>query len=232
MHLRLEDFETYLSTDDISQESLAAIEPIQLHLDSCDHCRKILSQLSIIYHTIDDENLGSSALLLNHEKSVRRGLVLTVLFNELSIALPQEQEHIHKLISDFTHKRYDTYHIDKPEKTYAQPDETEFLNTLDYATLKERPKNNPPFGFSSGPFAAAANIVGSSSVNSYNYHYDGKNLTVSASQQIPVSYMILNPEHGQEMPQVQPVVYDQKRQYYKAVFPLEIPSDAYQILIF
>lgn len=254
MHLTTEDFETYLSTDNLSAEALSAIEPIQLHLDSCEQCRKTLSHLNIVYHTVSEESLGSSVALLNHELTVRRGLVFTVLYQTLYNALPQEQEKLRKLITDFHEKRYYVYRIDKLEITRelpklpplfpdtepdfrvtetqkAETEKTEILNILDYAALRERLKQERPFSSSAGPFPVAANIVSPGSVETYRHSYDVTSLTVFVTRQVPVSYMILQPEQGTELPQVQPAVYDEQ-QCYKAVFPLETPSKAYQVLIF
>ena len=250
MHLTIEDFETYLFTDDISAETLAAIEPIQLHLDCCEQCRKTLSHLSIVYHTISEESLGSSVTLLNHEQTVRRGIVFTVLYQALSNALPQEQEGLRRLITDFHEKRYDVYRIDeleitqepprlplflhdtKPDSKETEAEKPEARNILDYAALRERLKQERPFGSSAGPFPAAANIVGPRNVETYRHRYDGTNLTVSVTRQVPVSYMILQPKQGTELPQLQPAVYDEQQECYQAVFPLETPTKNYRVLIF
>jgi len=255
MHLTIEDFETYLSTYDISVETLAAIKPIQLHLDSCEQCRKTLSHLNIVYHTVSDESLGSSFALLSHELTVRRGLVFTVLYQELYNALPQEQEKLRKLVTGFHEKRYYVYRIDKLEITRelpklpplfsdtkpdfrgtetpkAETEKTEVLNLLDYAALREKLKQESPFSSSAGSFPAAACIVSPRNVETYRHRYNGTNLTVSVTRQIPVSYMILQPEQGTELPQVQPAVYDEQSDCYQAVFPLETPSKAYRVLVF
>lgn len=243
MHLRLEDFETYLSTDDITPETLAVIEPIQAHLDGCEQCRSTLSHLSIVYHTTAEETLGASVSLLNQEKTVRRGLVFTVLYKALYDALPREQDTYRKLISDFANKRYGTYHIHKPQKRLQEPKIPNTLrnieepaeppksNILDFAALKNKPKEETQSVASHGLLNRAATTLGPRHCDFCCYDYDGKNLTVTASLRSPVTHMLLQPENGLELPQLRPAILDANNCYI-AVFPLENPGDDYQIYIF
>lgn len=63
------------------------------------------------------------------------------------------------------------------------------------------------------------------------FDYDGKTLTVTASLHSPITHMLLQPEKGFELPQLQPAHLDGNN-CYKAVFPLENPGEDYQVYIF
>ena len=74
MHLTLEEFETYLTTTETTQETLNRIAPLQAHLDSCTQCRDILSKLSHIHQVTDDEILSLAAPLLSQESAIRNAI--------------------------------------------------------------------------------------------------------------------------------------------------------------
>jgi len=248
MHLTLEEFELYLTNEETTPRALKRIAPIQEHLDTCYQCRKMLSKLFLINSVTEEETLSYAGFLLQQESAIRQAIVLATLQQYLFTAPPAEQNNINRLITDFTDKRYQTEKISytrpmpmlqqyssfatrgadsqsTPESNDRKSEAPAFLHTLEsqlppsfYEDFAAWKKTNP--------------VRRPANTDKITYDFSGSKLTVFAPSKSPATHMILMPETGLEKPQLQPTVYDEEKECYKAVFSVTSGTEHYQVYLF
>lgn len=248
MHLTLEEFELYLTNEETTPRALKRIAPIQEHLDECYQCRKMLSKLSLINSVTEEETLSYAGLLLQQETAIRQAIVLATLQQYLFTAPPAEQGSINRLITDFTDKRYQTQKISyiRPMPMFQQYSSfaTRGAASPSTPTTNDHETKAPPFSGTlksqlppsfyedfaiwkkTHPVRRPANL------DKITYDFSGSKLTVFAPSKSPATHMILMPERGLEKPQLQPTIYDEKKECYKAVFSVTSGTEQYQVYLF
>jgi len=79
-HLKIEDFEFYISDFEDSEINLVRMQKLQSHLSDCEECRKRLSQYVNYSIILDEEGIPAALGLLNNEGKIRRHLLAYKLF--------------------------------------------------------------------------------------------------------------------------------------------------------
>ncbi len=250
MHLTLEEFELYLTNEETTPRALKKIAPIQEHLDECYQCRAMLSKLSLINSIIEEETLSYAGPLLQQEASIRQAIVLATLQQYLFTAPPAEQSNLNRLITDFTDKRYQTQQIryTRPSPMFQQF--SSFATRGAASASPSTPTTNdhetkaPPFSGTLksqlpptffedlATWKETHPVRRPAKLDQITYDFSGPKLTVFAPSKSPATHMILMPESGLEKPQLQPTVYDEEKECYKAVFSVTPGTEHYQVYLF
>ena len=248
MHLTLEEFELYLTNEETTPRALKQIAPIQEHLDECYRCRAMLSKLSLINRVTEEENLSYAGPLLQQEAAIRQAIVLATLQQYLFTAPPAEQNGLNRLITDFTDKRYQTHKIShtRPMPVFPQysfstsrgadsqstPKSTDHETKAPVFSGTQKSQLPPTFYEDFAAWKKANPVQRPSNIDKITYDFSGSKLTVFAPSKSPATHMILMPESGLEKPQLQPTVYDEEKECYKAVFSVISGTEQYQVYLF
>lgn len=248
MHLTLEEFELYLANEETTPRTLKRIAPIQEHLDECYQCREMLSKLSLINSVTEEETLSYAGPLLRQEASIRQAIVLATLQQYLITAPPAEQSNLNRLITDFTDKRYQTQQIryTRPSPMFQQFSSfaTRGAASPSTPTTNDHETKAPPFSGTLksqlpptffedlATWKETHPVRRPAKLDQITYDFSGSKLTVFAPSKSPATHMILMPEDGLGKPQLQPTVYDEDKECYKAVFSVTPGTEHYQVYLF
>ena len=248
MHLTLEEFELYLTNEETTSRALKRIAPIQEHLDECHQCRAMLSKLSLINSVTEEETLSYAIPLLQQEADIRQAIVLATLQQYLFTTPPAEQTNLNRLITDFSEKRYQTQKIryTRPMPAFPQfsfaspgvsgsqsaPESSEHKSEAPASFHSLKSQLPPTFFEDLATWKETHPVRRPANLDQITYDFSGSKLTVFAPSKSPATHMILMPESGLEKPQLQPTVYDEDKECYKAVFSVTSGTEQYQVYLF